>query len=115
MNEPDLLTRCDNAMINWLTPEEFEQFAEVDRIEKESEATIAALFEKVKGRDVTSWQDKESAEELAVLEKLTPKEREFYRLAYAEELKQFIQASRAMGEALISKSNFYRIAGERMF
>jgi len=114
MNEPDLLTRCDNAMINWLTPEELEQFAEVDRIEKKAEATIAALFEKVKGRDVTGWRDKESAEELAILEKLTPEEREFHRLCYPEEWKEFAQLMRALGQALISKSNFYRIAGERM-
>ena len=47
MSESELLARADNAIIALLTPEELEEFAEVEQIEKESEATIAGLLEKV--------------------------------------------------------------------
>jgi hypothetical protein len=46
-------------MVALLTPEELEKFAEIDRIEKESKATISGLLEKVKGRGLSGWRDKE--------------------------------------------------------
>jgi hypothetical protein len=113
MNERDLLVRVDNAMIVLLTPQELEEFAEVERIEKESKATISGLLEKVKGRRISGWRDKEPVEALAILDKLTPEDREFFRCCYPEELEQYSMALRALAEAQLAKADFYRIAERR--
>jgi hypothetical protein len=96
-----------------LTPQELEEFAEVERIEKESKATISEPLEKAKGRRISGWRDKEPAEVLAILEKLTPEDREFFRCCYPEELEQYSMALRALGKAQLAKADFYRIAERR--
>jgi hypothetical protein len=47
----------DNAMINWLTPEELESFSDAERTANEGEEALNALIRKVLARELPGWQD----------------------------------------------------------
>jgi hypothetical protein len=104
----------DNSMIELLTPEELEAFSQAEESLKNAKAIQPALWEEVKGRDLTGWREQEGTEAAEILSQLDPETREFARLADPDELIEFAEAAGAQAAAYIVNQKFYRIAARRM-
>jgi hypothetical protein len=105
---------ADNTIIEFLTPEELEALSEAEQAAENAKATQSALWEKVKGRNVSDWREREGSETAEILSQLDPETREFARFADADELIEFAEAYGVQAEALATKQKFYRIAARRM-
>jgi hypothetical protein len=110
----ELLIKCSNAMVNYLTPEELEQYSEAEQSIADAEKAKAELIANAKARNVSGWQDEVSAEEEELLNKLPSDLREAARILEPEELGQYSALLRQEGEANLTIVEFMEIAEKRI-
>jgi hypothetical protein len=114
LNDEQKFIVADNTIIEFLTPEELEALSKAEQAAEDAKATQSALWEKVKGRNVSDWREREGSETAEILSRLDPVTREFARFADADELIEFAEAYGVQAETLATKQKFHRIAARRM-
>jgi hypothetical protein len=92
--EEEFIVWASNEMIHHLPPEELERFAALEQEMSSLKAEMQALYQAVRDRKLTDWQELTDAEELAFLEQLPADGRAFLEHFPADERAAILQMDR---------------------
>jgi hypothetical protein len=104
-----------NAMIQLLTPEELERFAEAEKIVQESEAEIAKMIAiaTAKADPLIKWEDAETREIKELLSCLPISERNAILAMEGDEIERYADLYERGGQASCTLCDLLRVAGKR--
>jgi hypothetical protein len=108
--EKQLLTKCSNSMVSYLTPEELEKYAELEQTEKETRLAKEAMLNEARGRNFVCQVDAAYAADIA---ELSPDHQEAFRIMNPEELERFSELCMRNAQAFLDQAKFIKMAGAR--